>query len=339
MSIPYRTRRALSRIAFVLAAILMVAVLVWMCWLLWLGRYVLYTKDQGAILDFSLNAQLPAGNPALREPEETVPINYDTPQEDISTELTQISGYYVDAATLEKKGGIATVRAQLEQLPAGTPILLDLKSIYGNFFYSSSVSDRRNSDLDIAAMDELLAYLRDGNFYTIARMPAFQDRFYARDHMTDGLRYADGIGLWEDNRGTYWLNPTTQGTISYLVQIINELKLLGFDEVVFRDFCFPDTTNILFKEDKAAAISNAAQVLVTTCATDTFAVSFVGGADFPLPQGRSRLYMENVAAANAATLAQQTGIADTAVHLAFLTDLHDTRFDAFCVLRPLSGAH
>lgn len=337
MSIPYRTRRALSRIAFVLAAILMVAVLVWMCWLLWLGRYVLYTKDQGAILDFTLNAQLSAGNPAVPVPEETVSINYDAPKEEISTELTQISGYYVDTATLEKD--IATVKSQLEQLPAGTPVLLDVKSIYGNFFYSSSVSDRRNSDIDIAAMDALLAYLRDSSFYTIARLPAFQDRFYAREHMADGLRYADGIGLWEDNRGTYWLNPTTQGTISYLVQIINELKLLGFDEVVFRDFCFPDTTNILFKEDKAAALANAAQVLVTTCASDTFAVSFVGNADFALPEGRSRLYMEGVAAANAANLAQQTGIADTAVHLAFLTDLHDTRFDAYSVLRPLSGAH
>ena len=52
MSIPYRTRRALSRIAFVLAAILMVAVLVWMCWLLWLDRFLVYTHE-GVKLDFS----------------------------------------------------------------------------------------------------------------------------------------------------------------------------------------------------------------------------------------------------------------------------------------------
>lgn len=337
MSIPYRTRRVLSRVAVITMVVLLMAVLAWMCWLLWLGRYVLYTRDQGAILDFTLNAQLSAGEPAVPVPEETVSINYDAPKEEISTELAQMIGYYVDAATLEKD--IATVRSQLAQLPAGTPVLVDVKSIYGNFFYSSAVSDRRNSDLDITAMDELIAYLRDSGLYTIARLPAFRDYHYGREHVSDGLHYADGIGLWMDKQGCYWLNPAKQGTISYLVQIINELKSLGFDEVVFRDFCFPDTTNILFKQDKAAALAEAARVLVTSCATDTFAVSFVGGADFTLPSGRSRLYMEGVAAANAANLAQQTGIADTAVNLVFLTDLHDTRFDAFSVLRPLSGAH
>ena len=339
MNIPYRTRRVLSRVAFSLLAVLLAAVLVWMCWMLWLGRYILYTRDQGAVLDFSMNAQLAAGNPAVPVPEETVPINYDTPKEEISAELTQMIGYYVDGAALEKKNGIATVKAQLEALPAGTPVLLDVKSIYGNFFYSSAVSDRRNSDLDIAAMDELMAYLQGSGLYTIARLPAFRDYHYGREHVSDGIHYADGLGLWQDKQGCYWLNPTRQGTIAYLVQIINELKGLGFDEVVFRDFCFPNTTNMLFNGDKAAALTQAAEILVTTCATDTFAVSFVGGTDFTLPEGRSRLYMEGVAAANAANAAQQTGIEDTGARLVFLTELHDTRFEAFSVLRPLAGAH
>ena len=337
MNIPYRTRRVLSRVAFTLLGILLAAVLVWMCWMLWLGRYVLYTRDQGAVLDFSMNAQLSAGNPAVPIPEETVSINYDAPKEEVSTELTQMVGYYVDGATLEKD--IATVKAQLQALPAGTPVLLDVKSIYGNFFYSSTVSDRRNSDIDITAMDELIAYLRDSSLYTIARLPALRDYHYGREHVSDGIHYADGIGLWQDKQGCYWLNPAKQGTIAYLVQITNELKGLGFDEVVFQDFCFPDTTNILFKEDKAAALAQAANILVTSCASDTFAVSFVGGTDFSLPQGRSRLYMEGVPAANAANTALQTGIADPSVNLVFLTELHDTRFDAFSVLRPLAGAH
>ncbi len=337
MNIPYRTRRLLSRAAMGFLAVLLAAVLVWMCWLLWLGRYVLYTRDQGAILDFTLNAQLSAGKPAVPGPEETVPINYDSPREEATTELTQMIGYYVDAATLEKD--IAAVKQQLQALPAGTPVLLDVKSIYGNFFYSSSVSQRRNGDLDIEAMDELLQYLKDSSLYTIARLPAFRDYYYGLTHVSDGLYNLDGIGLWMDRTGCYWLNPTRQGTISYLVQIVNELKSLGFDEVLFRDFCFPDTTAFRFNGDQAEALAEAARILVTTCATDTFAVSFVGGADFSLPTGRSRLYMEGVPAANAANLALQTGIENTAVNLVFLTDLNDTRFDAYSVLRPLSEFH
>ena len=32
-------------------------------------------------------------------------------------------------------------------------------------------------------------------------------------------------------------------------------------------------------------------------------------------------------------------LADPAVYLAFITDVHDTRFDAYSVLRPLDAAH
>ena len=44
-------------------------------------------------------------------------------------------------------------------------------------------------------------------------------------------------------------------------------------------------------------------------------------------------------ALQAATFAPTSGVADTAINLVFLTELHDTRFDVFSVMRPLSGAH
>ena len=124
------------------------------------------------------------------------------------------------------------------------------------------------------------------------------------------------------------------------MQIVTELRNLGFDEVVFEEFRFPDTNKIKFTKDKTEAITNAANMLVSTCSTDSFAVSFVGtGPTFPLPAGRSRLYLTNSSAADAATLAQQTGLENTDVRLVFLTENHDTRFDAYSVLRPLEGAH
>jgi len=92
----------------------------------------------------------------------------------------------------------------------------------------------------------------------------------------------------------------------------------------------------VFNGDKTQALTTAASALVTTCATDRFAVSFTGSSGFTLPEGRSRVYLENVDAANAADRAQQTGVADTDIRVVFITDMHDTRFDAFGVLRPLS---
>ena len=136
------------------------------------------------------------------------------------------------------------------------------------------------------------------------------------------------------------VDAASEGTVTYLAQIINELRGLGFDEVMLNDFYFPATDSIVFSGDKTQALAPAAQSLVTACSTDSFAVSFTGqDASFPLPQGRSRLYLENVTAADAADTAAQTGLENPAVNLVFLTEINDTRFDAFSVLRPLSSAH
>jgi hypothetical protein len=209
----------------------------------------------------------------------------------------------------------------------------------GNFFYSTAVSEHLDSKIDITAMDALIQELADSGVYLIARLPALRDRDYGLHHVSDGVFDTRGAYLFVDEGGCYWLNPSRQGTITYLVQIVTELKNLGFDEVVFDEFRFPDTKYMRFDGDKDAALAAAAKTLVTSCATDRFAVSFVQDAGFGLPEGRSRLYIKSAVAADAAILAQQSGLADPATRLVFLTEVHDTRFDAYSVLRPLDAAH
>lgn len=340
MNIPYRTQRTLKRTAVILLTVLLVAALIYLCWFVWLKRYIVYTRDQGAILNMELSAQIPDGVEALPpEQQETVSIYYNEGDNAINTskELTQMTGYYADTAALEES--ISDVREQVKGLPTGTPVMLDVKNPKGKFFYSSSVSSNRNSSIDTAAMDELIEELDNSGMYLIARLPALRDYHYGLSNTSDGLFVASGAYLWADDDYCYWLNPSSQGTMTYLVQIVTELKNLGFDEVVFDEFRFPDTENLKFSDDKAQALVKAANTLVTTCTDDNFAVSFVQEASFALPEGRSRLYLQGVAAASADATAQQTGIADPAIHLVFLTEVHDTRFDAYSVLRPLAAAH
>lgn len=340
MNIPYRTRYALKRVVTVALIVLLIAALVFICWFVWLKRYVIYTRDQGAVLDMELSAQVAAGEEALPPAQaETISIYYNEGENAINTskELTQITGYYADTAALEKS--VDTVWSQAKALPTGTPVMLDVKNGKGNFFYSSSVSSHRNSKIDTATMDAMIADLNSKGMYLIARLPAFRDYQFGLSDTSNGLFVKSGAYLWADSSYCYWLNPSSQGTITHLVQIVTELKNLGFDEVVFEEFRFPDTDNLKFSGDKAAALVEAAGTLVTTCATENFAVSFVQDASFALPQGRSRLYVTEAVAANAAGIAQQTGLADPAVHLVFLTEVHDTRFDAYSVLRPLEAAH
>ena len=339
MTIPYRTRRVLKRIGIALGVIAAVAVVAWLCWMLWLGRYVVYTRDHGARLDFGRSSKTISGSVATKpKPADPVKIYFNEGENalNVSKELTQIVGYYITAEELE--ANIAGVKAKLQTLEKGTAVMLDVKNIQGGFFYSSAVSENRSKQIDPAAMDDLLDYLRLSDLYTIARLPAFRDYFYGLNHVPDGLPTAGGY-LWMDDERCYWLNPASQGTMSYLVSIVTELKSAGFDEVVFTDFRFPDTTSVVFKSDKNEALAQAAELLVGTCASDYFTVSFMGSASFPMPEGRSRLYITGADAADAATVAESTGMEKPEVRLVFLTDLHDTRFEIYSVLRPISSAH
>lgn len=339
MKIPYRTRQTLKRVGIVSLVVLLALALVAVCWFVWLGRYVVYTRDQGAVLDMSLSAHIEEGMEAKPpEAQETVSIYYNEGDNAINTskELQQMAGYYANTEAL--RAGISQVFSQITQLDKDIPVMLDVKNSKGGFYYSSGVSENRDSKIAPEEMDGLIKKLSDSGRYLIARLPALRDRGYGLHHVSDGVFDSRGAYLFSDG-GIYWLNPSRQGTISYLVQIVNELKSLGFDEVVFEAFRFPDTKFMRFDGDKTEALAEAAKTLVTTCATDNFAVSFVQEAGFALPEGRSRLYVEAADAGQAATLAEQTGLANTAVNLVFLTEVHDTRFDAYSVLRPLDAAH
>ena len=343
MIFSYRTRKFFRGLATFLLMMLLIAVIVWMVWIIWLDRFVVYTRD-GAQFQFDISAENLRGEAAKPPaPLPGVSIVYDDGVEDVtvSTELTQISGYYADAAAL--KGDIAAVREQMKKLPAGTPVMVDTKTIYGYFLYSTDLGPK-DSGMDISAMDELIAEMNDRGLYLIARVPAFRDYYFGLNATANGLFRADGYALWNDYSSgqlTYWLDPTRDGTITYLTQIANELKRLGFDEVVFSEFRYPDTTDMAFSGDKRAALTEAADTLAAICATETFCISFVStDPTFVLPEGeRCRLYLDGISAAQAQSAAIETGLEDPAIRVVFLTELRDTRYDEFSVLRPLSTAH
>ena len=338
MKMTYLAQRRLQRAGMVALILLMAAILVWFCWVLWLERYVVYDQE-GASFQFDLPEDYGQGQ--LASPpsaEETVPIYYNEGDNAIgaASELTQLSGYYIDADTLTSD--ISGARDTIATLSAGTAVMVELKSIRGSFYYSSDLPDAvMSTAVDTAAVDSLITDLTSRNLYAIAMIPAFRDWNYGLNHVSCGLALPQGY-LWVDDDNCYWLDPTDTGTLTWLRSIVEELKALGFDEVVFSDFRMPDTNKIVFNQDRTLAISEAASKMVTTCATDNFVVSFIGDATFTLPEGRSRLYVENASAKNLATLAAQLTVADPEVNLVFLATTNDTRFNEYGVLRPIGVA-
>ena len=343
MNITYRTKRRLYRAGLIGGIILLVAILVGFCWVVWLERYVVYTRD-GATLDFEVNNAPGAGQ--LANPPsvgETVPIyvNEGLDAINLTSELTQIKGYYVDGETLQND--VAAVREMVAKLPSGTAVMVELKSIWGQFNYSSTVTDQTASNrLDTLQVDKLITDITSRNLYTIAVVPAFRDRYFFLKNNSNtsmGLAVKRKGYLWQDSNNCYWFDPTDPDTLNWLKEIVTELKSLGFDEIVFSEFRIPETDSIVFNEDRTEAIKKAAQSLVNSCATDNFAVSFlVEDSNFTIPDGRTRLFIKNVGPKNVDAVVAKLNLVTPDSKLVFMSNTNDTRYDAYGVMRPITMA-
>ena len=341
LNLTYETRRKLLKAGIITLVVALILTVVWACWLVWLDRHVFYTRD-GAVVDFTLTEDSYGQGTLALPPEEQVnaSIYYDVGMsgEELAHMLTRMDGYYIDAEMLA--GDIDTVRAAVSVLPVGSAVMVELKNIKGNFYYSTTLDEAKTvKDVDIESIDRLIADMNQRNLYTIATVPAFRDRAYGLNHTSNGLPFVGGGGaLWLDDQNCYWLNPGKGGTMTYLQNIAAELRELGFDEVMFTDFRFPDTSQLDYSGNKTEAIQKAAATLVEKCSTDTFAVSFMAtGSTVKAVSGRSRLYLQNVDAASAAAAAAKQEAEDPSVNVVFLTDSFDTRYEEFGVLRPITS--
>ena len=338
-NLTFTTRRRLQRIGIASLILILVLVMIWGCWVIWIGRYVVYSRD-GAKIDMDVPLQLSGGQIAAPpSAAETIPIYVNEGSDAISTntDLTQINGYYIDTDTLQNE--MQTVLDTVATLPSGTAVMVELKNKWGTFFYSSNLADATvSSKLDPTTVDNLIKELDSKNLYLIAMVPAFRERYYCLDHSSAGLEVTRRTHLWEDNDKCYWLDPTDNSALNWVMSIAEELKNLGFDEVVFTEFRMPDTDGIYFNGDKGDAIRSAAAKIAKECAGENFAVSFMtDDPEFPMPEGgRCRIYLQNVSAKDVGAAAARLKVPDQKVNIVFIANTNDTRYDEFSSLRPIT---
>ena len=336
-NLTWRTRKRLKTAAIVLGSAAAICFALWLCWILWLGRFVVYTGDT-VRLDFDWVT--PGEFVAAVEPEkQDVNILFDDGSEvvvDRTKPLERMAGFYVTIDMLTDD--VAEVERLIREQPKGTAIMLELKSGTGNYYYKTSMPNATVSKkVDKDAVESLIQYITKADYYTVACIPAFRDRAYGLKNTSYGIHHSSGRYLWAGDDKCYWLDPVKNGTRSHLIAIASELRDLGFDEVVFTDFCFPPTEDILYEGDKLAALNETAEHLVYNLATESFGVSFLSNdPGFRLPEGRTRIYRDDVDASTAQDVAASLEIPSMQTNLVYLTEAMDTRFDVFGVLRPLN---
>ena len=339
-NLTFSAKRRLQRIGLISAILFMVMILVWFCWVIWIERYVVYSRD-GATINTDLPERYAGGQVAAPPSvDETIPIYINEGSDAINTEMTlaKLEGYYIEEEQLAED--LSTVKDVIATLPADTAVLLELKSILGRFNYQSSLPNATlATNVDTYAVNQLITEITSRNLYAVAMIPAFRDRAYVLNMNAYFLKDASGYG-WMDEQKCYWLDPTDNGSINWLIQIVEELRSMGFDEVVFTEFRIPTSQNIRFSGDRDAAIKAAAAKLVETCATPNFVVSFAtNDTAFVLPEGnQSRIYLTNVGAKDADAAAAKVSVPDTETQLVFLATSTDTRYNKYGCLRPIITA-
>lgn len=332
----YRNKTRFRKIGITLLVIVIFVAILILGVLAYLGRYIVYDQN-GAHLDFDLDEA--ASAPTVLTPEVDVEISYVSPDDEAAIGTTRkVTGYYVTTDMLQD---VDSLRTALDS-DNYYAVLFDLKDDFGYYYYPTSLSGAQTaSSVDTRAVGDLIDTLSRNGVYLIARIPAFADQLYCLNHTDLGLPLSSGA-LWADGNGCYWMDPANASVISYLETICTELQAMGFREVVLGDYRFPDTDAIVYDEterSKAEILSDAAEVLRADMDLLEFRVSFGLPADQPLDglMTESRLYfeLEDGAGIDAIVSAHEASVAIPDVQIVFLTESHDTRFDAYGHLAPV----
>lgn len=336
----YRNKRLLRRTLLTALAVLLGIAALIICRFLYLGRFVRYDSS-GAHLDYAQKLEANRYAATAQAPEEdfSFDVVLESYEEDTAAQagLSQLTGYHITTTMLAS--GVDEVRAALDELDDYNAILLDVKSVYGSFYYSTSITGAAKATvLDVKQVDALIRELASRkNLTLIARVPAFSDPEYSLKHQSQALPLASGA-LWTDENDCYWMNPYSNDVQGYLSSIALELAGLGFDEVLFDNFYFPDSERISWTGDvtKQEAILDAADNLSANLLNQSIRLC-LGTSDPEVAAYGQRAFLTTNNASQVASDTQTLSevFSDTAAQIVYITDSRDTRFDACGAFRPL----
>ena len=154
--ISYRRKLFLKKLLRTLLILSGAAALISVVLLIYLEPYVTYDRS-GAHLDLSgtRTAQVEATEPPARPVINDAQIIVQEPAPPSDT-IAEMSGYYITTSMLREP---EKVLQTLQSLDGSCAVMIELKSIYGNFYYSTAIGGAATADVDIAAVDEILSPL------------------------------------------------------------------------------------------------------------------------------------------------------------------------------------
>lgn len=245
----YRGKRRYGWIA-TLALFIAAAVLIAGVWIFYdMQKYIEYEKD-GIRLVFQQDS-----DQTVSEPGEDI-----VTAEPVTNPQVVIAMPDLDSVQSMVQGGLGPVMAMhvgTENVKAGTldyytgilkesqvaynALVLDMKTDDGILSYFSTGTIAASYGVNgTEKLEESLKILRDDNIWLIAQVSCLVDNAMASRNSPVALRDVSGNILTTEEGS--WLDPYNPTVREYIVGIMQELKDMGFDEVLFTNMSFPNVS-------------------------------------------------------------------------------------------------
>ncbi len=157
----------------------------------------------------------------------------------------EVKGLYLTAYSAGSAKKIDQIIDLMNQTELNA-VVIDIKDYSGLVLYDSNllwVNEFKTEDNRLGDVKALIKKLHENNIYVIARQTVFQDPVLAEKKPEWAIRSKTG-GLWRDNKGLAWVDPTRKEIWNYNVAIAREAVRLGFDEINFDYVRFPSDGNM-----------------------------------------------------------------------------------------------
>lgn len=122
----------------------------------------------------------------------------------------------------------------------GTAAVFDMKTDDGMLGYVSGMQEAVNAKTSQSdpMLNAAIAAGNNDSIYTIARISCFRDQMLSTHRLSFSIIGSSGY-RWKDSDGVRWISPSSQGATDYLLGVVEELCVLGFDEILLDNCGFP----------------------------------------------------------------------------------------------------
>lgn len=263
MARPRAIYRGKRKYGWIITLVLFLLILVFMAgmWVFYdMQKYIRYEKD-GLYLDFTQSElqsdedsedELSVLAPPVTDAQIVVSMpDFSQMESMVSSRLNDIQALYVSREKMTAQNLAYYPSILAESQYKYNCLVLNIKSEDGTLRYYSSIPMVESYGVNgTENVKEALGKLKEQGLWLVAEVSCLGDSAMAMRNSPISLKNANGGVLTDEDCS--WLDPYNSTTREYIVELMRELKEMGFDEVLLTNVCLPAEMVIAYSQPMSA---------------------------------------------------------------------------------------